>query len=89
MIVEDEYELHYEARENESEFEYDDMDGNIIRSLDFACVVSNPPDQPCHFTRLLKTIGEINNKETHRQLREDLKQNLYENHKVYQNHTQR
>ena len=44
MIVEDEYDFHYgEVRDDVYEFEYDDIDGNIVRSLDFECAVTNPP----------------------------------------------
>jgi hypothetical protein len=89
MIVEDEHDLHYEARSDEMEFEYDDFDGNIVRSIEFEAAVTNRPDVPGPFASMLTRIGEVNNKQRHRQLRDDLKHHLFANFPLYKKKTQR
>ena len=46
MIVEDEDDLNYEIWSDENEFEYNDFDGNIIRSNQYEMTVTNVPDTP-------------------------------------------
>ena len=44
MIVEDEYTLHYDS--SSEEFEFDDWDGGMVRSIDFPISVSTVDDFP-------------------------------------------
>lgn len=83
MIVEDEYDLHYDSQNNMSHFEYDDFDGNIVRSLEFQITVTAPPDTPGPFASILTRLCDINNSRQHRQLRDDLKHHLYDNFPTY------
>ena len=83
MIVEDEYDLNYEIRSDENEFEYDDFDGNIIRSNQYEMTVTNVPDTPGPLATIITRIGELHDKQHHRQLRDDLRHHLYENFPLY------
>ena len=84
MIVEDEYDLHYDSQNNDiSHFEYDDFDGNIVRSVEFPITVTAPPDTPGPFASILTRLADINNSLRHRQLRDDLKHHLYDNFPIY------
>ena len=60
MIVEDEYNLHHEINSETSGFEYDDFDGNVVRSTEFDFVVTVPPDDPSPFAYVLTKIGKVN-----------------------------
>ena len=44
MIVEDKYNLHYEINSEMSEFEYNNFDGNVVRSRKFNFVVMVPQE---------------------------------------------
>ena len=89
MIVEDEYDLHHEINSEMSGFEDDDFDGNVVRSTEFDFVVTVPPDDPSPFASVLTKIGEVNKKNQHRQLRDDLKHHLFENFPLYKKSIQR
>ena len=68
MIVEDEYDLHHEINSEMSGFEYDNFDGNVVRSTKFNFVVTVPPDDPSPFASVLTKIGEVNKNNRHCQL---------------------
>ena len=89
MIVEDEHDLHYEARSDEMEFEYDDFDGNIVRSTEFEGTITKTQPVPGPFASVLARIGEVNNRQQHQQLRDDLKNHLFHNFDKYIKTTQR
>ena len=89
MIVEDEYDLNYEFVPDESQFEYDDFDGNIIKSLEFDITVTAKPDAPGPFATVLERLARVNSSKHHRQLRDDLKNHLFENFPIYTKKLQR
>ena len=81
MIVEDEYTLHYDS--SSEEFEFDDWDGGMVRSIDFPISVSTVDDFPWPFAAVLESIASVNNAITHRNLQNDLKVHLMENFQQY------
>ena len=89
MIVEDEYDQHYEVIEDLSQFQYDDFDGNVLMSREFDFSVTVAPDDPSPFATVLEKIAQVNNKLRHRQLRDDIKHHLYDNFPLYVKKKQR
>ena len=89
MIVKDKYDLHYEVTPDLKEFEYDNFDGNVVRSNEFDLLVTKHPDQDTPFASILAKIEAVNNKIGHRQLRNDLKRHLFEHFPLYKKKLQR
>ena len=90
MIIEDEWHLHHNNEHVDNfEVEYDDLEGNIIHSLDYNITTRAPPDQPRPFASTLRRLAEVNDSQRHRQLRDDLKHHLYENFPRYNRETYR
>ena len=90
MIIEDERHLYYDNNHiNNYQVEYDDFDGNVVRSLDYEIVTRAPPDQAGPFAQTLRRLAQVNNSHQHRQLRDDLKHHLYANFPRYNRETYR
>jgi hypothetical protein len=89
MIIEDERHLRDNDDQvlNNYEVEYDDFDGNIVRSLDHDMFTRATPDLPGPFAQTLRRIAEVNNSTHHRALREDLMHHLYDNFPHYNKET--
>ena len=56
MIVEDQYDDHHTRVEFESHFNYDDLDGNMVRSLEFDLMVMLAPDVPGPLALLVENM---------------------------------
>ena len=77
MIVEDGCEEF--AGDNQYNFEYDDFDRNIIDSDELEKCVTNEPTVATPFPTVLKQVLEVNDKEQHQCLQNDLMHHLYIN----------
>ena len=89
MIVEDEKDTHYKIVPDEFQFEYEDLEGNVIQSLEFEMSVTSNPEAPGLFATVLERFASINSSQHHRQLRDDLKNHLFQNFPLYTKKLQR
>jgi len=85
MIVEDERDL---PNVDDFEIEYDDIDGNIVKSVETVEIkVKPPPGQTGPFALTLRRLQEVNNAHRHLELRDDLKHHLFTNFPLYRKET--
>lgn len=88
MIIEDERHLHQAGDfENNYQIEYDDLEGNVLQSLDYEINARAPSDEPGPFAQTLRRLAQVNNSQRHHQLRDNLKHHLYENFPRYNRET--
>ena len=87
MIVEDERDLYMDV--DDFEIQYDDFDGNIVRSAEYGITVKASPEMPGPFASTLRQMAQVHDAHRHQQLRDDLKHHLFVNFPHYRKETYR